>query len=137
MSKASDYVDHMYSLYEGRAAITVGVNSDSEIVHPFVYENTCKVPVGLVAMCAGNISAPTEVDLYHVSAFITGRGQGSEMMNFICETADIYGVRLCIEASSQFNGKKVMTDAALRNWYRKYGFKGNSSMHREPASRHG
>ena len=132
MSKATEYVDHMYSLYEGRAAITVGVNSESKTVHPFVYENASKLPTGLIAMCAGDIATPTEVDLYHISAFTTGRGQGSEILNFLCNTADIFGVRLCIEAEAQSNGNKTLTSAALRNWYRKYGFIGDRLMCREP-----
>ena len=78
MSKATEYVDHMYSLYEGRAAVTVGVDSDSKTVHPFVYENESKMPIGLIAMCASDIITPTEVDLYHISAFIPGKGQGSK-----------------------------------------------------------
>jgi len=135
MSKATEYVDHMYSLYEGRAAVTVGVNCESKTVHPFVFENASKLPIGLIALCPGDITTPTEVDVFHISAFITGRGQGSEMLNFLCDAADVYGVRLCIEANTQFNGNKIMTDAALRSWYRKYGFKGDSLMYREPVIR--
>jgi len=136
MTKATKYVDHMYSLYEGRAAVTVGVNNESKTIHPFVYENKNRIPIGLIAMCASDIITPTEVDLYHISAFTPGKGQGSEIMNFLSKTADEYGVRLSIESSAQCNGNKIMNDAALANWYRKYGFKGNSLMLREPGKIH-
>jgi hypothetical protein len=75
----TEYVDHMYSLYEGRAAVTVGVNNESKTVHPFVYENKNHVPIGLIAMCASDIVTQAEVDLCHISAFIPGKGQGSEI----------------------------------------------------------
>ena len=136
MTKATEYVDHMYSLYEGRAAVTVGVNNESKTVHPFVYENKNRRPIGLIAMCASDIITPTEVDLYHISAFIPGKGQGSEIMNFLCNAADEYGVCLSLEANAQFNGNNILNDAALASWYRKYGFKGNSLMRREPNKVH-
>ncbi len=136
MTKAKEYVDHMYSLYEGRAAVTVGVNNESKTVHPFVYENKNCMPIGLIAMCASDIITPTEVDLYHISAFIPGKGQGSEIMNFLCNAADEYGVRLSLEANAQFNGNNILNDAALASWYRKYGFKGNGLMRREPDKVH-
>ena len=87
MTKATEYVDHMYSLYEGRAAVTVGVSNESKTIHPFVYENENHIPIGLIAICASDIATPTEVDIYHISAFIPGKGQGSEIMNFLCGAA--------------------------------------------------
>lgn len=113
MSKATEYVDYMYSLYEGRAAITVDINGESKTVQPFVFESHNKIPIGLVAMCASKSITPNEVDLYHISAFITGRGKGSEILRFLCEMADEYGVRLCVEATALFNGNIIMPNAAL------------------------
>jgi hypothetical protein len=136
MTKATEYVDHMYSLYEGRAAVTVGVNNESKTIHPFVYENKNHIPIGLIAMCASDIINPTEVDIYHISAFIPGKGQGSEIMNFLCDAADEYGVDLSIESNAQFNGNIIMSDIALASWYRKYGFKGTCLMRREPGKAH-
>jgi hypothetical protein len=126
----------MYSLYEGRAAVTVGVNNESKTIHPFVYENKNHIPIGLIAMCASDIITPTEVDIYHISAFIPGKGQGSEIMNFLCDAADEYGVDLSIESNAQFNGNIIMSDIALASWYRKYGFKGTCLMRREPGKAH-
>ena len=136
MTKATEYVDHMYSLYEGRAAVTVGVNNESKTIHPFVYENKNHIPIGLIAMCASDIITPTEVDIYHISAFIPGKGQGSEIMNFLCDAADEYGVDLSIESNAQFNGNIIMSDIALASWYRKYGFRGTCLMRREPGKAH-
>jgi hypothetical protein len=136
MTKATEYVDHMYALYEGRAAVTVGVNNESKTIHPFVYENKNHIPIGLIAMCASDIITPTEVDIYHISAFIPGKGQGSEIMNFLCDAADEYGVDLSIESNAQFNGNIIMSDTALTSWYRKYGFKGTCLMRREPGKAH-
>lgn len=132
MTKATEYVNHMYSLYEGRAAVTVGVNNEFETVHPFVFENRNNVPIGLIAMSAGNITEPADVDVYHISAFIPGKGQGSEIMHFLCKAADEFGVRLCMQAEVQFSGTQSMARVDLICWYRKYGFTGNDIMHREP-----
>jgi len=132
MTKATEYVDHMYSQYEGRAAVTVGVNSESKTIHPFVYENSSQIPIGLIAMSVDNISDPTEVDVYHISAFKPGKGQGSEIMNFLCNAADEFEVRLSLQAEVQFSGRRTLSSTDLISWYRKYGFKGNGIMYREP-----
>jgi hypothetical protein len=132
MTKAAEYVNYMYSQFEGRAAVTVGVNNSSESIHPFVYENDCQIPIGLIAMSVENISDSAAVDVYHISAFKPGNGQGSEIMNFLCETADEFEVRLCIQAEAQFSGRPTLAGAGLISWYRKFGFDGNGTMYREP-----
>ena len=134
MTRAAQYVKHMYSLYDGRAAVTVGVNSESNSVHPFVFENKGNVPIGLIAMSVDGYSNPVNVDIYHISAFNPGNGQGSEIMHFLCRVADEYGVRLCIQAEVLYNGELTMTTAELIDWYHKFGFTGNRIMHREPVA---
>jgi len=132
MTRAAEYVDHMYSLHVGRAAVTEGVNSELNSVHPFVFENQNKVPIGLIAMSADGISSPLDVDIYHISIFITGKGQGSEIMKFLCSTADEYGVRLCMQAEVQFSGNQTMTKTELVDWYHKFGFTGSIILYRLP-----
>jgi len=132
MTKATAYVDHMYSQFEGRAAVTVGVNSGSETICPFVYENNKQIPIGLIAMSVDNISDLAEVDVYHISAFKPGNGQGSEIMKFLCTTADEFDVRLCIQAEAQFSGRRTLAGVDLIGWYRKFGFSGNGTMYRQP-----
>lgn len=134
MTKAAEYVDHMYSRYKGRAAVTVGVNSALNSVHPFVFENRLNIPIGLIALSPDGLTNPDSVDIYHISAFMPGEGQGSEIMNFLCKVADEYGVRLCIQAEVQSNGYPAMTQAELLAWYHKFGFVGGSVMRREPSS---
>lgn len=134
LTRAAEYVNHMYSLYEGRAAVTVGVNSDLKCVYPFVFENASRVPIGLIALSADGGSNPDDVDIYHISAFNPGNGQGSEIVHFLCTVADEYRVRLCIQAEAQDNGKVTMTSAELINWYRKFGFTGNRIMYKEPVA---
>jgi hypothetical protein len=135
MTLATQYVDHMYSLYHGRAAVTVGVNSDSDCIHPFVFEDTCKVPIGLIALSADGVSNPADVDIYHLSAFMPGKGQGSQIIKFLCDSADEYGVRLCIQAEAQHNGNQTMTTPELIDWYLKFGFTGDRLLQREPVAR--
>jgi len=132
MTKAAAYVEHMYSQFEGRAAVTVGVNCGSESIHPFVYENKSRMPIGLIAMSIDHVSGSAAVDVYHISAFKPGNGQGSEIMKFLCNAADEFEVRLCIQAESQFSGRRTLVGADLVSWYRKFGFNGNGTMYREP-----
>ena len=132
MTRATQYVDHMYSLYKGRAAVTVGVNNESDSIHPFVFEDACKLPIGLIALSADGVSKPDDVDIYHISAFEPGKGQGSQILKFLCNTADDYGVRLCIQAEVQHNGNQAMTTPELVDWYHQFGFTGDSLLHREP-----
>ena len=132
MTRASQYVSHMYSQFEGRAAVIVGVNSDSKTIYPFVYENNRHIPIGLIAMSAGQDSSPAGVDVYHISAFTPGSGQGTEMMNYLCNSADVFGVRLYIQAKALFSGRRTLGGSDLVNWYRKFGFKGEGEMYRDP-----
>ena len=132
MTKATEYVNHMYSQFEGRAAVTVGVNIDAETIYPFVYENKSQMPIGLIALSVDNISNSAEVDVYHISAFKPGNGQGSEIMNYLCNTADDFEIRLCIQATALSTGRRTLTGADLIKWYRKFGFIGNGAMYRDP-----
>ena len=132
MTKAAEYVSHMYSQFEGRAAVTVGVNIDAETIYPFVYENKSQMPIGLIAMSVDNISNSAEVDVYHISAFKPGNGQGSEIMNYLCNTADEFEIRLCIQATALSTGRRTLAEADLIKWYRKFGFIGNGTMYRDP-----
>ena len=134
MTRATQYVNHIYSLYDGRAAVTVGVNNDSDSIHPFVFEDAGKVPIGLIALSADGVSNPADVDIYHISAFMPGKGQGSQIIKFLCDSADDYGVRLCIQAEVQHNGKQTMTTPELIDWYHKFGFTGNSLLQRMPVA---
>jgi hypothetical protein len=132
MTKAAAYVDHMYSQFEGRVAVTVGVNNSSESIHPFVFENKSQIPTGLIAMSVENDSDSAAVDVYHISAFKPGNGQGSEIMDFLCNAADEFEVRLCIQVKAQLSGRRTLAGADLSDWYRKYGFNGTGTMYREP-----
>ena len=134
MTRATQYVNHLYSLYDGRAAMTVGVNNDSDSIHPFVFEDAYKVPIGLIALSADGISNPSDVDIYHISAFLPGMGQGSQIMKFLCDSADEYDVSLCIQAEVQHNGNQTMDTAELIDWYHRYGFTGDRLLRRVPAT---
>ena len=134
MTRATQYVDHLYSLYDGRAAVTVGINNDSDSIHPFVFENPCKVPIGLIALSADGVANPADVDIYHIIAFMPGKGHGSQIIKFLCDSADEYDVSLCIQAEVQHNGNQTMNSAELIDWYHRYGFTGDKLLRRVPVS---
>jgi len=134
MTRATQYVNHLYSLYDGRAAVTVGINNDSDSIHPFVFEDACKVPIGLIALSADGVSNPADVDIYHISAFLPGKGQGSQIIKFLCDSADEYDVSLCIQAEVQHNGNQTMNTAELIDWYQRHGFTGDRLLRRLPVT---
>jgi len=107
--------------------VTVGVNNESVSIHPFVFEDMNKVPIGLIALSAEGFANPSDVDIYHISAFNSGKGHGSQIMAFLCDSADEYGVRLYIHAEAQQNGNHTMTSPELVDWYHGYGFTVDSS----------
>ena len=83
MTKAARYVDHMYSLYRGRAAVTVGVNSELNSVHPLVFENRLNIPIGLIALSPDGLTNPDSVDIYHISAFMPGESTANTTCDFL------------------------------------------------------
>ena len=83
-------------------------------------------------MSVDNSSDSASVDVYHISAFKPGNGQGSDIMNYLCNAADEFEVRLCIQAEAQSSGRRTLAGADLSSWYRKFGFNGNGAMFREP-----
>ena len=85
-------------------------------------------------MSVDKISDSAAVDVNHISAFKPGNGQGSEIMKFLCNSADEFKVRLCIQAEAQFNGRQTLAGADLISGYRKFGFNGNGTMYREPVA---
>jgi hypothetical protein len=122
----------MYSKFEGRAAVTVGVNSSSEYIHPFVYENNSQNPNGQLPMSDDKTTHPATLSVSQISAFKPGNGQGSDIMNYLCNAADEFEVRLCIQAEAQSSGRRTLAGTGLISWYRKFGFHGNGAMFREP-----
>ena len=75
-----------------------------------------------------------ESKILEKSMYIKTEANHSEIMKFLCNAADEFEVRLCIQAEVQFNGNQTMTNPQLIDWYHTYGFIGSRIMHREPIS---
>ena len=134
MSKAIDYVDYFYNKYQGRIAIGVGYNQDLTEIYPIVFQNSEGDSIGIVALDA----IPDEdkiVYIYHLGAFESRCGDGSLILKELCDQADAFDVSLRASAIAMPNGKDpVMTTGQLIGWYKRFGFKNNAGLLREPRS---
>lgn len=133
MTRAEKFVEELYSRFEGRVPFSAGYTLQfSKTVYPVVYENEKGIPIGLVAAAANNKTDTSEVQLFHVSVFKPGNGHGKEIMNYICDLADKHKAKIYLQVEIQFSDKETLIGQDLVNWYRQFGFVGNTFMNREP-----
>jgi len=132
MCAAKHYVRHFYSKYHGRVAIGVGYASDLSEIYPLVFQNEKKESIGIVAIDA----IPNEeriVYIYHLGVFKPQCGNGSLILQELCDQADKFNVSLKVSPIVMPNGKDPsMTTGQLIAWYNKFGFRGSSGLSRNP-----
>ena len=132
MSKANDYVNHFYRKYQGRIAIGVGYNENLTEIYPIVFQNSEGESIGIAAL--GAIHDKNKmVYIYHLGAFESRCGNGSLILKELCDQADAFDVSLKASAVVLPNGKDpAMTTRQLIEWYKRFGFKNNAGLLREP-----
>jgi hypothetical protein len=125
MNPAQKLVATLYFRFQGRIPVKVGLTDRFAPVYPFVFENESGVPIGLIG-CAWSEGHPQNlVQIYHISAFHPGKGEGTKALNYLCAEADRNSIALSVIATALAVGDFFpMDDLALDNWYRKLGFKG-------------
>jgi len=129
---AKNYVRYFYDKYQGRVAIGVGYNDDLSEIFPLVFQNENNESIGIVAIDA----IPNEkriVYIYHLGAFKSQCGNGSYILQELCDQADNFNVSLKVSPIAMPNGKTpLMATDHLIGWYKKFGFKGSSGLLRNP-----
>lgn len=132
MKIENDYVDYFYKKYQGRVAIGVGYNQDITEIYPLVYQTPCGKPIGIVALDVIN-NEKTVVHIYHLGAFISGQGNGSQILHELCRQADNFNIYLSVSAIEMpVGGKPQMGGKHLTRWYKSFGFKGDAGLLRKP-----
>lgn len=135
MTKAEEFVQTLYSNFEGRVPLVAGYGHGfASKIYPLVYENENGIPIGLLAVAASSIEDTSEVQLFHISTFKPGMGHGKKMMNYICNLADELKVKIYLQAEVQFSDRYTLIGQDLIDWYKQFGFIGNGSMKRNPNS---
>ena len=88
--------------------------------------------IGIVAL--GVLSGDRKaVHIYHLGAFITDTGNGSKILTELCYYADKFNIHLSVSAESMPNGRDHLMDSELlREWYKRFGFKGELGLLRPP-----
>ena len=91
-----------------------------------------KESIGVVAMDA----IPDEesiVYIYHLGAFESGCGNGSVILQELCDQADRFNISLKVSPIVMPNGKdRSMATDQLIEWYKRFGFRGNAGLLRNP-----
>jgi len=132
MCAAKDYVRYFYNKYQGRVAIGVGYTEALAEIYPLVFKNEDKESIGIVAIDA----IPNEeriVYIYHLGAFESQCGNGSIILQELCEQADKFNITLKVSPIVMPNGKEpAMATDQLVVWYEKFGFRGSSGLLRLP-----
>lgn len=135
MTQAHAYVNYFYGKYKGRVAIGVGYDQEISEIYPFVFEDANGEAIGIVALAVFAHDSTDYVHIYHIGSFKGRRGIGGQILRELCTQADKHQIRLSLSPIFMPNGKdEPMSDERLRQWYRRFGFCGNSPFKREPCS---
>lgn len=133
MTKAEEFVQALYSKFEGRVPFAAGYGRGfANKIYPLVYENENGIPIGLLAVAANSEEDTSEVQLFHISSFKPVIGHGKEMMNYLCNLADALKVKIYLQAEVQFSDRDTLIGQDLIDWYQQFGFTGNCAMKRPP-----
>ena len=134
MDKEYDYVDYFYGKFHGRVAIGVGYNQNMSEIYPLVFQNADGESIGIVAL--GFLPDKKKVVyIYHLGAFVSRCGDGSEILRELCRQADKFNICLRVGAVFMANGKDPeMAHNRLIQWYRRFGFKGDAGLLRYPCN---
>lgn len=133
MNPAQNFVATLYGRFLGRVPVKIGLTRGFGAVYPLVFEDEVGVPIGLIGCAWSEGQDPNLVQVYHISAFKPGRGEGTKVLNFLCAEADRHCVSLYVQATAQYVGDELpMDDNTLAAWYRKYGFRGLGALTRQP-----
>lgn len=132
-AKALDYVNHFYRKYRGRVAIGVGYNENLSEIYPFIFQNSDKESIGVVAL--GVPAGQKNVHIYHLGAFQSRQGDGTAILEALCCKADEFQVTLSVSPVPLDNGRDAaMNSAHLIQWYERFDFirKENAALFRRP-----
>ena len=127
------YVDCFYQRFHGRIAIGVGYSQEMAELFPIVMEDDQKKALGIVAMATLSNDDLNSVHIFHLSAFIQNRGDGTKMLRLLCSKADKLNVILSLSPIPTPNGEEhQIGNKQLIAWYRKFGFRGETLLCRKP-----
>ena len=132
-SPALAFTRLFYDRYPGRIALSVGFSPGLLDIFPFVFEKACGTPIGIVALAVLAMDDREVAHLYHIGAFHPGKGQGTEMLGALCGEADRWSVAMGLSPIHCPNGNPpLLQGEQLAQWYRRFGFKGEGHLIREP-----
>ena len=133
MSPESKFVRYFYRTYKGRVALSAGYDQNLDEIYPFVFEKSDGHAIGMVALATQSHTHADMVHIYHLSAFKTGCGDGTAMLQELCCQADHFQIILSLSPFSLPNGDPLaMNSEALKHWYQKYGFTDGPQFSRQP-----
>ena len=127
------FIDGFCKRYPGRVAIGVAYSQDMREVFPIVIDDDRGNILGIVAMAALTDAGMTSVHIFHFSVFHQRNGNGTKMLEILCREADRLNVVLSLSPIPSPNGEDhQITDRQLSDWYRNFGFRGETLLSRPP-----
>lgn len=134
MDSEERYIVYFNDTYQGRLSISVGYGPGLTQIYPFVFEDSTRQATGVVGLSILDDGSSRSVQIFHLSTFNSRRGDGSTILDELCDQADRFGVVLAVSPISLPNGRdSQMNDEDLRTWYGRFGFTGAPSMVRKPS----
>ena len=132
-SPAHALVLSFYNRFTGRIALSVGYGPGLVEIFPFVFEDLCGTPIGIIALAVMVLEDREVVHLYHLGAFAPGSGHGTTMLKELCREANRLCVAISLSPIPSPNGNPpLLDDDALEAWYQRFGFRGDGHLVREP-----
>lgn len=136
MVPAQKYVEFLYRRYSGRVPVVVGATLGFGMVYPFVFENSDGRAIGCVGCAWNEGQDPDLVQIYHVNAFKPKCGDGTRIVQELCDQADLHEVRLTLMSQPRWvNDEYPLENDELRQWYGLFGFEGRGYLTRAVAKK--
>jgi ribosomal protein S18 acetylase RimI-like enzyme len=130
VNEAEKYVSYLYDTFPGRVPIGVGLSRSK--VYPLVFTDGKGYARGIIGI-AEDGDETDMVRLHHISAFETGQGHGSTMLQYLCDLADERSVRILVHPDVlSGHENNAMTATQLRKWYEAHGFEPRGVLIRDP-----
>lgn len=131
VTREQEYIDYFYGKYISRFAGYEYAEKHSQ-GHSFVFQDVYGKPIGAIAL--NEVASQNKtVHIHYLKAFVLNSGNGTLMLLELCRKADCFNVQLSVNPAFAPDDKYSDSNFnVLREWYTKFGFKGESCLSRIP-----
>ena len=124
------YVKIIMSNYSDRKDTRYELHTENGTEYPTIIEIEGK-DIGCLHLYSSALLKPDLVEILHIRIYDQAQGQGSKLLKFLCDKADNLNITLYVMPVAD-KSKNSIPLYKLKEWYRKFGFKGDLTMERKP-----